>query len=57
MIRKLGDKFVVLSKKGKSMGKYATKEAAQARLQQVEWFKAKKVKGGGTDADHEFGTL
>jgi len=38
-IRKEGDKYVVRSKKGKSMGKYDSKSAAEKRLRQVEMFK------------------
>jgi len=38
-IRKEGDKYVVRSKKGKSMGKYNSKSAAEKRLRQVEMFK------------------
>lgn len=38
-IRKEGDKYVVRSKKGKSMGKYDSKSAAEERLRQVEMFK------------------
>ena len=38
-IRKEGDKYVVRSKKGKSMGSYDSKSAAEKRLRQVEMFK------------------
>ena len=38
-IRKEGDKYVVRSKKGKSMGSYKSKSAAEKRLRQVEMFK------------------
>jgi hypothetical protein len=44
MIRKKGDKFIVVSKAGKPMGTYATKAAAQKRLNQVEAFKHMKEK-------------
>ena len=38
-VRKEGDKYVVRSKKGKSMGSYDSKSAAEKRLRQVEMFK------------------
>lgn len=39
MIRKQGSQYVVKSSKGKSLGRYKTKKAAQKRLRQVEYFK------------------
>lgn len=38
-IRKVGDEYTILSKKGKRLGKYGSKEAALKRLKQIEWFK------------------
>lgn len=38
-IRKAGDEYTILSKKGKQLGKFKSKEAAVKRLQQIEWFK------------------
>lgn len=42
MIKKQGQKFYVLSKKGRNLGSYSTRAAAQKRLRQVEYFKHKK---------------
>jgi hypothetical protein len=45
MIRKRKDGYVVLSEKGKKLGgPYKTREAAQKRLGQVEFFKHKGKK-------------
>jgi len=41
-IRKSGDEYTILSKKGKKLGKYKSKEAAMKRLRQIEWFKRHK---------------
>lgn len=41
-IRKSGDEYTILSKKGKKLGKYKSKEAALKRLRQIEWFKRHK---------------
>lgn len=41
-IRKSGDEYTILSKKGKKLGKYKSKEAASKRLKQIEWFKRHK---------------
>jgi len=42
MIRKKKDGYHVVSEKGKNLGgPYKTREAAQKRLQQVEYFKHK----------------
>ena len=41
-IRKSGDEYTILSKKGKKLGKYKNKEAAEKRLKQIEWFKRHK---------------
>ncbi len=38
-IRKTGDDYAIYSKKGKKLGKYDSKEAAEKRLKQIEWFK------------------
>lgn len=46
MIKKIGDKYMVLSEKtGRSFGSYATKTEAEYRLNQVEMFK--HMKSGG----------
>jgi hypothetical protein len=42
MIRKIKGGYKVVSRKGKSLGKYRTKKAAKKRLRQVEFFKHKK---------------
>ena len=42
MIVKKNDSFVVLSKEGKNLGKYKTREEAEKRLKQVEFFKNKR---------------
>lgn len=39
MIKKVGNKWVVGSKEGKYLGTYETKQAAQRRLKQIEYFK------------------
>jgi hypothetical protein len=41
-IRKVGDEYTILSKKGKRLGKYGSREAALKRLRQIEWFKRHK---------------
>ena len=41
MIRKTKSGYKVVSKKGKNLGKFATKKAAKKRLAQVEYFKRK----------------
>ena len=38
-IRKIKDDYVVFSNKGRSFGKYKTKEEAEKRLKQIEFFK------------------
>tara|TARA_Y100000590_G_scaffold21758_2_gene25178 strand:- start:4200 stop:4523 length:324 start_codon:yes stop_codon:yes gene_type:complete len=38
-IEKVGDEFCVVSKKGKKLGCYATREEALTRLRQIEFFK------------------
>ena len=38
-IRKIKDNYVVFSEKGRSFGKYKTKEEAEKRLKQIEFFK------------------
>ena len=42
MIVKKNDSFVVLSKEGKNLGKYKTREEAEKRLKQVEYFKSRQ---------------
>lgn len=42
MIRKIKNKYKVISKKGKNLGTYKTKEEAEKRLRQIEYFKHKK---------------
>ena len=42
-IKRVGDKYQVQSKGGKNMGEYDTKEGAEKRLRQVEWFKTLKA--------------
>lgn len=44
MIAKRGDKYVILSKKGKQLGEYDSKEEATKRLKQIEYFKMKAKK-------------
>jgi hypothetical protein len=39
MIRKVGDKYVVFSEKGKRLSKPMSKEKAKKRLRQIEFFK------------------
>lgn len=41
-VRKIGNKWCVLSKKKKKLGCYKTKEEANKRLRQVEFFKHQK---------------
>ena len=44
-IRKEGSKYVIRSEKtGKKLGSYSTKEEAQKRLGQIEYFKHLKKK-------------
>jgi len=42
MIRKVKGGYKLVSKKGKSLGKYKTKKAARKRERQVNYFKHKK---------------
>lgn len=39
MIRKVKEGYRVVSKKGRSLGTYKTREEAEKRLRQVEFFK------------------
>lgn len=40
MIRKIGNKYVILNHDGtKRLGEYDTKEAAEKRLREIEYFK------------------
>lgn len=41
MIVKRGDKYMVKSKDGKSLGIYSSREEALKRLRQIEYFKHK----------------
>jgi len=41
MIKKTKQGYQVKSEKGKNMGKYPTKQQAQKRLKQIEYFKRK----------------
>lgn len=46
MIRKVSKGYKVVSEKGKNLGgPYKTKEKAEKRLRQVEFFKHKKGRG------------
>ena len=40
-IRKVGSKYVIYSKKGKRLGSYSSRSAAEKRLGQIEYFKHK----------------
>ena len=44
MIRKRNQKYQVVSKDGKVLGTYDSREEAQKRLQQIEYFKRKSDK-------------
>lgn len=47
MIVKAGNKYRVVSEKGKNLGEYETQEEAKQRLREVEFFKhAKKANKG-----------
>lgn len=39
MVVKEGEKYVIRSEKGKHLGDYPTKEEAERRLKQIEYFK------------------
>jgi len=41
-IKKKGSKYEILSKTGKKLGEYVTKQLAKKRLGQIEYFKGKK---------------
>lgn len=41
MIKKVRDGYRVVSETGRNMGTYRTKEEAEHRLQQIEYFKHK----------------
>jgi hypothetical protein len=45
MIKKAGNKYVVVAESGRRMGTYDTKAEAQKRLRQVEFFKHAKAGG------------
>jgi len=42
MIQKQGNKYIITSKKGKTLGTYKTKAKAIKRLAQIEYFKRMK---------------
>lgn len=42
MIKKVREGYRVVSKKGRNLGTYRTKEEAAKRLRQVEYFKHRK---------------
>lgn len=45
MIRKEGEKYVIKSEDGsKTLGTYTTREEAEKRLREIEYFKNKKGK-------------
>lgn len=44
MIVKRGRNYAILSEKGKHLGTYATKEEAERRLRQIEYWKHVKGK-------------
>ncbi len=45
MIRKEGDKYVIKSEDGtKTLGTFATKEEAEKRLREIEYFKHRSKK-------------
>ena len=46
MIKKAGNKYVVVAESGRRMGTYDTKAEAEKRLRQVEFFKHAKAGGG-----------
>lgn len=39
MIVKQGNKYIIKSEKGKTLGEFATREEAEKRLKQIEYFK------------------
>lgn len=41
-IRKIGSKFRLVSKKGKNLGTFSSRSAAEKRERQVQFFKRKK---------------
>lgn len=47
MIKKFGKLYKVLSESGKNLGTVKTREAAEKRLRQVEYFKHMKGKKNG----------
>lgn len=47
-VRKVGDHYEVVSKKGKTLGKFPSKEKARSRLKQIEFFKHRR---GSFDPD------
>lgn len=42
MIRRIKSKWIIKSKKGKTLGKYETKKEAKKRIRQIEYYKRKK---------------
>lgn len=45
MVKKTSSGYKVVSQKGKNLGEYKTKKAAQNRLKDIEMFKHMKPKG------------
>lgn len=43
MIKKSKNKYVIYSSKGKRLGEYYTRDAAERRLKQIEYFKHQKT--------------
>ena len=46
VIRKVKEGYRVLSESGRNMGTYATKEEAEKRLKQIEYFKHRRKQAG-----------
>lgn len=46
MIRKQGEKFIIYSESGKKLGEFNSKEEAEKRLKQIEFFKALETHPG-----------
>lgn len=47
MIRKRGNKYVILSEKGKKLGEESSRKKAEERLRQIEYFKHRDGKKNG----------
>jgi len=48
-IEKEGSQYTIRSEKGKNLGKYPSKEGAEKRLRQIEYFKHRKENLDHTD--------